>query len=623
MSTRDESPDVPESADQSSWDADLNELECEFEPRAPPAVDLLCGCAPQHDPPSPRTPGTPGRKQPFESAWQTLLTRELDDMRAKLDDMRAKVEAAAIPRDAAAMPRDAPASSGSARPAAAGPSGGATGADAADVKGIVDKTIDEINASSYTRVQLQLLYLAHRVARGDGCAYRDVAYSFGSLAGSLATMFLQFIAFSVIGDEQALRSNFASVDDDRFTMGQDDAPHSFRFAYERAAGGLPLPTLALLVFCTGMVALYTLNELRSIMTAFLVLRAQAGDALLPFGALLRVRALELPFVSRVCAALCWHGAHAIHLLRLGMVLQFVMSTAHLIGCSDGPADILLNSVAALFILDADDLIAQASGRAPWSGVHGQREAARTAADHELERAFTFASKLVTEVETFEQTEIKTPAKTLAAAGNEENKCPEPTGTVTRASPPTKEYRGELFAAWREHLVRRLARRIVDEGWSPQLNAATGAYLVCVLTFTLTPSWLLQTMTSEGHLDTGRAYGAIRLLSLVGVLPMVLGDAVIFYIGRGEAAATAAESPPAVAKSDESGETPGAVAKGDENRAKAMLFTVLFFVYEAIVEIGIVYVLLFINCISKQILGWDSTIQKPAHLPNWISSFETD
>ena len=498
-------------------------------------------------------------------------------------------------------------------------------------KGMVDKTIDEINESSYSRVQLELLYLAHRVARGDGCAYRDVAYSFGSLAGSLATMFLQFIAFSVIGDEQALRSNFASVDDDRFTMGQDDAPHSFRFAYERAAGGLPLPTLALLVFCTGMVALYTLNELRSIMTAFLVLRAQAGDALLPFGALLRVRALELPFVSRVCAALCWHGAHAIHLLRLGMVLQFVMSTAYLIGCSDGPADILLNSVAALFILDADDLIAQASGRAPWSGVHGQREAARQSADSELERAFTFASKLVTEVEALEQTEVQTLARTLerTLSGKvEENKAPEEPekparAAATRAKPPAQKYRGELFAAWREHLLRRLARRIVGEGWSPQLNAATGSYLVCVLTFTLTPSWLLQTVTSEGHLDTGRAYGAIRLLSLVGVLPMVLGDAVIFYIGRGEAAATAAESPPAVAKSDESGETPGAVAKGDENRAKAMLFTVLFFVYEAIVEIGIVYVLLFINCISKQILGWDSTIQKPAHLPNWISSFETD
>ena len=51
--------------------------------------------------------------------------------------------------------------------------------------------------------------LAHRVARGDGSPYRDVAYSFGSLAGSLATIFLQFIAFSVIGDEQALRKHFA------------------------------------------------------------------------------------------------------------------------------------------------------------------------------------------------------------------------------------------------------------------------------------------------------------------------------------------------------------------------------------------------------------------------------
>ena len=487
-------------------------------------------------------------------------------------------------------------------------------------KGIVDKTIDELNASSYSRVQLQLLYLAHRVARGDGCPYRDVAYAFGSLAGSLATMFLQFIAFSVIGDEQALRSNFASVDDDRFTMGQDDAPHSFRFAYERAAGGLPLPTLALLVFCTGMVALYTLNELRSIMTAFLVLRAQAGDALLPFGALLRVHRLELPFVSHVCAALCWHGAHAIHLLRLGMVLQFVMSTAHLIGCSDGPADILLNSVAALFILDADDLIAQASGRAPWSGVHGEREAARQSADHELERAFTFASRLVTEVETLEQTEVDTLARTFSqtevklartlSGKVEENKEPEPARPAAkRAKPPAQKYRGELFAAWREHLLRRLARRIVGEGWSPQLNAATGSYLVCVLTFTLTPAWLLQTVTSEGHLDTGRAYGAIRLLSLVGVLPMVLGDAFIFYTGRGEGAAAS--------------ETPSTVAKSAEGRATAMLFTVLFFAYEAIVEICIVYVLLFINCISKQILGWDATIQKPAHLPNWFSSIETE
>ena len=113
--------------------------------------------------------------------------------------------------------------------------------------------------------------------------------------------------------------------------------------------------------------------------------------------------------------------------------------------------------------------------------------------------------------------------------------------------------------------------------------------MCVLTFTLTPSWLLQTVTSEGHLDTGRAYGAIRLLSLVGVLPMVLGDAFIFYTGRGEGAAAS--------------ETPSTVAKSAEGRATAMLFTVLFFAYEAIVEICIVYVLLFINCISKQILGW--------------------
>ena len=64
----------------------------------------------------------------------------------------------------------------------------------------------------------------------------------------------------------------------------------------------------------------------------------------------------------------WLAAHFTHLLRIGVVVQFTIASSFLIGCSDGPAQILLNSVAALFILDCDDLLAAAFD-APWVG-HG-------------------------------------------------------------------------------------------------------------------------------------------------------------------------------------------------------------------------------------------------------------
>ena len=49
---------------------------------------------------------------------------------------------------------------------------------------------------------------------------------------------------------------------------------------------------------------------------------------------------------------------AIHLLRIVTLSQFILSTSFMIGCSDGPMMILLNSVASLFILDSDDLVAE-------------------------------------------------------------------------------------------------------------------------------------------------------------------------------------------------------------------------------------------------------------------------
>ena len=133
--------------------------------------------------------------------------------------------------------------------------------DQADVKGVVAKTIDEIDASFYSRVQLQLLHLAHRLKEGEGTSisYTRVALEVGQCLLTLSMMLLQYIAFSVIGDEQTLRAMTSDVDDDQFSMGQDDSPHNFRFAYRRSTGGLPLPTMALVVFCTVMVALYTLS----------------------------------------------------------------------------------------------------------------------------------------------------------------------------------------------------------------------------------------------------------------------------------------------------------------------------------------------------------------------------
>ncbi len=154
-------------------------------------------------------------------------------------------------------------------------------------------------------------------------------------------------------DEQVL---YAEASDDRFTNGIDDLAHNFYFVYEASLNKIPVPVSALIFLSVFVVALSMLSEVRSVTTLFL---AHVDTA----------EALALPRCAggasrSVFSTVFWTLSHLIHLLRMGLICSFIVSSSFLIGCSDGPAQILLNSVAMLFILDVDDLLAKALD-APW------------------------------------------------------------------------------------------------------------------------------------------------------------------------------------------------------------------------------------------------------------------
>ena len=154
-------------------------------------------------------------------------------------------------------------------------------------------------------------------------------------------------------DEQVL---YAEASDDRFTNGIDDLAHNFYFVYEASLNKIPVPVSALIFLSVFVVALSMLSEVRSVTTLFL---AHVDTA----------EALALPRAAggssqSALSTVFWTLSHLIHMLRMGLICSFIVSSSFLIGCSDGPAQILLNSVAMLFILDVDDLLAKALD-APW------------------------------------------------------------------------------------------------------------------------------------------------------------------------------------------------------------------------------------------------------------------
>ena len=239
---------------------------------------------------------------------------------------------------------------------------------------LAETMLDELNETYYGRVQIGVLFIALNCALGEPPSWGALLEMGGKLCGVLCVIFLQLVAFVSIMDEQVL---LAGLSDDRFATG-DDSPHNFRYAYAYGLLDLPMPVLGIVLFSVIMVTFSVLRELRSIMIGYLVLTDIADElAGASESESLPAAILSRRFSSsKSIVALCvWALAHGVHMLRVGLLVQFVVSSSFLIGCSDGPAEILLNSVAALFILDADDLLAECF-TPPWKDRHDEARVAR-------------------------------------------------------------------------------------------------------------------------------------------------------------------------------------------------------------------------------------------------------
>ena len=218
---------------------------------------------------------------------------------------------------------------------------------------------EQLRESYYGRVQVSLLYLSRKCARGEPLRPAHVLFVLAKFALVFCLCFLQNIALAVVMDEQVL---YAEASDDRFTNGIDDLAHNFYFVYRASLNKIPVPVSALIFLSVFVVALSMLSEVRSVTTLFL---AHVDTA----------EALALPRAAggssqSALSTVFWTLSHLIHMLRMGLICSFIVSSSFLIGCSDGPAQILLNSVAMLFILDVDDLLAKALD-APWKSQVGE------------------------------------------------------------------------------------------------------------------------------------------------------------------------------------------------------------------------------------------------------------
>ena len=99
---------------------------------------------------------------------------------------------------------------------------------------------------------------------------------------------------------------------------------------------LPLPTIIVLFFSWMMLAGSIVSALRQMVISFTLLKSAFSY-------------VQKDFMARM-VYMC---AHIFHFVRICMVMSFSISLMFLVGLSDGPFNILLNSLASVFILEAD------------------------------------------------------------------------------------------------------------------------------------------------------------------------------------------------------------------------------------------------------------------------------
>ena len=136
------------------------------------------------------------------------------------------------------------------------------------------------------------------------------------------------------------QASFARDDDYStrvFNPGGSDDPHKWFNVYYKDIAEMPIPTFAAMLFCYGMLADSILSEIRNLVVTYAILMANMEVA-----------------GTNGTGLVWWISGHVFHVLRVSMFLVFCCSLLFLIAFSDGPEDVLMNSLASVFILEADD-----------------------------------------------------------------------------------------------------------------------------------------------------------------------------------------------------------------------------------------------------------------------------
>lgn len=251
-----------------------------------------------------------------------------------------------------------------------------------ELDNLVKKHANTVQSSFYLDLQSKLLF--------DDTAGMKIVLR---LLAALFCIWLQQFALHTVSGVLFLKYHFGTAEnievrDSAFPAG---APYPMHFKYmvsnlfegqpsRGRADGVPLITTYPLIFCVFAVVLVMYDELEELKIGYLLVRNSARlncgvpDALansiiapprtdLESGAQHENNELQkrhlgwwppahvLDNVERWAR---WVGAWTISLFRFCLILKFISTTVQILGTSDGPVDVILNSLALSFILEFDN-----------------------------------------------------------------------------------------------------------------------------------------------------------------------------------------------------------------------------------------------------------------------------
>ena len=209
-------------------------------------------------------------------------------------------------------------------------------ADGSEMPLSVDAWAQAVDESLYGALIMSLAYQSQRRER-IGCG-ELIIMIFGVLF-TFSVLLMQ--SLTCWGLTNSIGQASYALDDDysvrAFNPGGSDDPHKWSNVYDNAIAKMPVPTFTAMIFCYGMLADSILSELRNLVLTYAILMSNMEGA--------HANGTGLGW---------WIFGHIFHVLRVSMFLVFCTSLLFLVAFSDGPEDVLMNSLASVFILEADD-----------------------------------------------------------------------------------------------------------------------------------------------------------------------------------------------------------------------------------------------------------------------------